>query len=225
MNSLNILTMQNSQYQNGIFVSYFYNAREIEGIDEFKTLLEKEYLCQGKEKWIPSCSEGGEFWFKAFLATPFGLFVAELLKDTAKVVLVSAGKQFVLEPLKKAFSFLWKKNQDKWKLKVQRASFVFDDLEIVIGALQEKELDTIEEILKEIYCVKISLEKNSGFPVKRIELPAELIPAINKFELDSWRFGQEDLLKSIWIIVYADNSKILYNGKEGRLFEFSDIIK
>ena len=52
-----------------------------------------------------------------------------------------------------------------------------------------------------------------------IELPAEQLPANGKYSLDSWRFEENGLLESPWIITYADNHKTLYNPIEEKEYE------
>ena len=210
--------------QNGIFVSYSYNRREIEGIDDFQQALEQEYLCQATPKWVPSCSEGGEFWLQLLLTLPIRAFVLELIHDAAKDGIIYMGKKYVLSPLKNALSTLWKKNKDTWELKILKTSFKFNDLEVVFGALREDELENIEAILKMVYAVKQELDPEDGFPIIRIELPAEFIPASREFKLDSWRVDVPNLLDSVWIITYEDNQKTLYDGKLGRELQISDFI-
>lgn len=49
---------------NDLFISIDYNDREFEEVQSFKAALEKDYHCQIRPKWIPSCSEGAELWSK-----------------------------------------------------------------------------------------------------------------------------------------------------------------
>lgn len=202
---------------NGIFISYSYNGREIDGIEAFHRELSEDYLCQGVEKWIPACSDGGELWVTIFLTIPLGQFLLECLKDVAKDAVVSAGKKYVLTPLKKAFQRL-RKNNNRWELKVQTCSFKFNDLEIVIGGIKQDELDQVEEILKRVHSVYEMLNPKDGFQITRIELPAEELPSNGEYSLDVWRFEEGNLLDSRWIITYADNQKTLFNPIDGKEF-------
>ena len=168
------------------------------------------------QKWIPACSEGGEFWLTLFLTIPIKEFLVECLKDTAKEGVIYAGKKYILEPLKKAIRRLRKSNESSWGLKIQTCLFKFDDVEICIGAIKQEELEKIEEILVHINCVKDKLSPPDGFKVTRIELPVEKLPSDGRYCLDSWRFEEKELLKSPWMMTYADNHKTLYNPLEDK---------
>lgn len=205
----------------GIFISYRYNFREIESIDEFNKELEHSYLCQGVGKWIPSCSEGGEMWMTLFITLPLGHFLVECLQDVAKDVVITSGKKYLLEPLKRAIGKLRKSNETSWGLKIQTCVFKFNDIEVHIGAINQEELERIEKILSKVNEVKDKLNPTDGFQIIRIELPAERLPSNNQYCLDSWRFEYNDLFKSPWIITYADNHKTLYNPEEGKEHDIS----
>ena len=136
-----------------------------------------------------------------------------------KDVVVSTGKRYLLEPLKKAIRKLRKRNEASWGLKIQTCVFKFNDVEINIGAITQDELERIEEILSKVNEVKDKLNPKNGFQITRIELPAEMLPANGQYCLDSWRFDNNDLLRSPWIITYADNHKSLYLPTEGKEHE------
>ena len=209
----------NKPMSSGIFISYRYNAREMDGIEEFQCELSKSYLCQGVGKWIPACSEGGEMWVTLFLTVPIKRFLMECWKDVAKEAVIIAGKKFVLGPLKKAFRQLRKKNEKGWELKIQTCSFKFDDLEIVIGGIKQEELEQIEGILKRVHEVCEKLNPSDGFQIIRIELPSEKLPSNGEYCVDAWRFDENKLFESSWIITYADNHKTLYNPIKGKEYE------
>lgn len=203
----------------GIFIYYRYNFREIEGIDEFQKDLEEDYLCQGVSKMIPSCSEGGEMWLTMFITLPIGKFLLDCFKDVVKDVVIDAGKMYVLKPLKKAICKLRNINEEKWGLKIQTCLFKFNDVEVCIGAIKQDELERIEEILCNINSVKEKLNPKDGFQITRIELPAEKLPSNDQYCLDSWRFEDNKLLNSPWLITYADNHKTVYEPVEDKEFE------
>lgn len=203
----------------GIFISFYYNAREMEGIEEFQKELDQEYLCQGIGKWIPSCSEGGEMWITLNVVLPIAVFLAECFKDVAKEAVINTGKRYVLEPFKRAFRGLRKNNDNKWGLKLQTCTFKFNDLEIQFGGLKHHELESIEDLLGKVYEVKKRLDAPLSFPVVHIALPAEQLPQNGKYCIDTWRFDNDDLFGSLWIITYADNHKTLYNPSDGKEYE------
>ncbi len=205
----------------GIFIQFSYNGNEIEGIDEFKKELDASYPNIGEDKWLPSCSEGGEFWTTIFCDVSFWTFVGAVVKDLFKDVIVSGGKKFIFEPLRNALSGLWKTNKNKWPLKVMRATFKFRDFELVVGGLKEEDLDKLTPLIKKIDSVKGSLNREGCFGIKRIEVPAEYLPGLDKWSLDNWRFDNPELENTMWIVTYRDGFKALYDSRKGQLMDIN----
>ena len=209
--------------EDGIFITYTYNGREIEGIEQFQQELEDSYPCQGKSIWIPACAAGGEFWITIFLSTTISAFLLEigkdLLKDIFKDSIVAAGKRFFLEPFRKALSNLRKRNEEAWGLKILTSTFSFNDVEVVIGGLSDEELSGLGTIFKQIHDSKQVLTKEHG-EVIRIEIPAHFSYGSRTWELNYWRSDEESLDGSLWIITYWDEGKALYNSKTGKLLDY-----
>lgn len=203
----------------GIFISYSYNGNEIEGIDDFKKELDLSYPCHGVSKWLPSASEGGEFWLHAFIDAPFWMMLGAIAKDIIKDAIVCGGKKFILSPLKSAITNLRKRNAGKWDIKVLKATFSFSDIEVVIGGFTEDDFDKLSTIFKMISEAKGKLVSDGGLEVMRIEMPAEVLPCNGKWALDSWRYDSPSLEKSVWIITYKDNSKALFDSSVGALHD------
>lgn len=210
--------MENINTSNGVFITYEYNNREIVGIDQFDQELEKCYSHQGKGVWLPSCSEGGELFLKIFFETDWKAFATSavlggLLWDVVKI----AGKNFVLEPLAKALVNLREANKDNLGLKLERTSFIFNDIEIVIHGLTDNFKDEIELLLNQIDEKYEDIEKqNNGFPIMTIEVPF--------MRREDWQDGDEgeeymyeylyygeiSLLDCYWKVVFQDKSEMMY---------------
>lgn len=163
--------------KNGIFVTFEYNGREIEGIDEFRKEVDGYYSSLGKAVYIPSFSEGGELFLKVFFESDWGSFVATaiaggLLWDVVKY----AGKTFVLTPLANAIDKLFLTN-DKAKggygLKLVSSRLVFEDIEIVVFGLTMNYREELEKILYHISTriEQIESEHGSGISIRTIEFP------------------------------------------------------
>ena len=208
---------------NGIFITFSYNEREIDGIEEFKQELDVSYPNLGIAKWIPSCSEGGEFWISIFFDGSFWELVKSFAQDAIKAAILLGGKKFVLDPLRTAMTNLRKRNENGWPLKVQKASFKFNNLEVIIGGLKEEEfahLDKVFQIIRERR-EKLELQGN-GFGIKRIEMPAEFLWGPKNWDLAYWRDDTPTLEESFWIITYKDNAKILYDSTTGKFHNYND---
>lgn len=192
--------------KDGIFITYQYNEREIEGIEEFKKELDRNYSSQGRAKYIPSYSKGGEFILKVFFESDLGSFVTGaiaggILWDVVKF----AGKKFVLKPLADAIDRLFEKNKDGYKLKLVATSFIFEDIEIVIFGLSENYKDQLEQILYYISIRAEQIEKDHdcGFPIETIKLPYYCNEE-QKYIEDSLsdRFGDKQFIK----VIFKDGS-------------------
>lgn len=208
---------------NGVFISFSYNSRELDGIEDLKKELEQSYYCHGSAKWIPSCSEGGEFWLTVFLATTFLNFIREVGKDIFKEGIVSAGKRFVLGPLKDALKKLRIKNRNKWPLRILRTSFVFEDMEVIIGGISDEELCELPALLQLIQSDSSLLLDSGCMPIKKIEMPAEYLPSTGGFEIDTWRFDPCNLKESVWIVTYQDNEQRLFDAKSNAFIDASEL--
>lgn len=209
---------------NGIFISFSYNDREIDGIDDFKNELSLSYNCHGVARWIPSCSEGGEFWLTVFLSVSFWDFVKDFCKDIVKDGLVYAGKKFFLAPLKQALTNLRKTNKDKWPLKILCTSFQFEDIEVVIGDIRDDEIASISTLFRYIKSIS-GLLCPDDIPVKKIEMPAIFIPGDKSFALDSYRLESSNLQECIWIITNRLNEKRLFDAKQESFIDFEELKK
>lgn len=192
--------------KNGIFITYQYNEREIEGIEEFKKELEENYSSLGKAKYIPSFSEGGEFILKVFFESDWGTFVTGaiaggLLWDVVKY----AGKKFILKPLADAIDKLFERNKDSYKLKLVATSFIFEDIEIDVFGLSENFKDQLEQILYYISTRTEQIEKehDCGFPIETIHLPYYCNEE-QEYKEDSLsdKFGDKQFIK----IIFKDKS-------------------
>ena len=210
---------------NGVFISFSYNSRELDGIEDLKKELEQSYYCHGFAKWIPSCSEGEEFWLTVFLATKFLDFIGEVGKDILKEGIVSAGKRFVLGPLKDALKKLRIKNRNKWPLRILRTSFVFEDMEVIIGGISDEEMGELPTLLQLIQSVSSLLLEPGCMPIKKIEMPAVFLPSTGEFEIDTWRFDPCNLRKCVWIVTYQDNERRLFDAKDKAFIDVSELEK
>lgn len=192
--------------KNGISVTFEYNGREIDGINEFKKEVDGSYSSQGKDIYIPSFSEGGELFLKIFFESDWGSFVATaiaggVLWDVVKY----AGKTFVLSPLADAIDKLFSVNdkaKDGFGLKLKSTSLIFEDIEIVVFGLSESYREELGEILYQISTriEQIEAERGGGFSVKTIEFPYYYEDHDDKYLRDSLTDSYSDthLLKVIF---------------------------
>lgn len=207
--------------RNCVYVSVEYNGREIDGIDDFRHELEADYNCHFHNMWIPNCSEGGELWLTLLISLPIVDILKKLAGDIVIDAIRYAGKKVVLEPLKKAISHLRDANEERFPLQILRSSFVFEDIEIVIGGLTTKDLVDLDKIFGVIGCNLTIIESYNQIGVAKIELPAELLPYNQKYELEEqYRSFDSLVTNSIWIITYNDHSKALFNAIEGEMMGY-----
>lgn len=207
--------------RNCVYVSVEYNGREIDGIEEFRHELEADYECHFHDKWIPNCSEGGELWLKLLVSLSLADMLKQLVGDIVIDAIKVAGKKVVLEPFKKAIGHLREANEKRFPLQILRTSFVFEDLEIVIGGLTAKDLAELDRIFGIIGRNLPIIEDYNSIGAAKIELPAELLPSNQKYSLEQqYRSLDSIVTDSIWIITYKDCSKALFNAKEGKIMGY-----
>ncbi len=200
--------------QPGIFIQFSYNGNEIEGIEEFKKELEESYLCVGNSKWFPSCTSGGEFWLKVFFGGSFWGFVASLIQSIILDGVIKNGRKYVLSPLFKALKNLNRVNE-KWGLNMQTTTFLFDDIEVVIGGWQESSPEEIVTIFKQIGEAKELIYSNGGIPLERIELPCDPFDYGTFWYLDGSREPECEIDKCIWRLTYQDDTVLFYDSAAG----------
>ncbi len=205
--------------QPGIFIQFSYNGNEIEGIEEFKKELEESYLCVGNSKWFPSCTSGGEFWLKVFFGGSFWDFAVAVIHTIIIDGVVRNGKKYILAPLIKALKNLNKSNENKWGLNMQTTSFLFDDIEVVIGGWQESSPEEIVTLFKQIGAAKADICSNGGIPLEKIELPCEPFKYGEFWCIDGCREPDCTIERCIWRLTYQDDAVCFYDSGKGCFIE------
>ena len=160
---------------NDLFISIEYNDREFEGIDEFKNELKKDYHFQLRPKWIPTCSEGAEFWMTIYVNSELVSFLVSAVTDGMIWDLIKVGtKKYVFTPIFQALERLNTKNEQNWNgLSILKFKFQFDDCEIYVGGLNKNFTSIMSSVFREIAKKKPWFEKQIGQEVIKIELPIE----------------------------------------------------
>lgn len=212
---------------NDLYISIEYNDREFEGIEEFKSTLNENYLCQIRPKWIPACSEGAEFWMTIFINSGIGQFLtAAVAGGIAWDLIKFSGKKYIFTPLFNALEELNKDNQKLYGgLRVLKLKLQFDDCEILVGGLNKNFISVISTIFREVAKKKPEFERKIGQGVIKIELPIEFL---EQYENDNEKFSidiyNEDYslkaFKNLWKVTFTTDWPILiYSFKMKKLFE------
>ncbi len=205
--------------KNGIFIIYEYNKREIDGIEEFQQNIENDYSCQGKAKWLPSCSEGGEFFLKIIFETDWRSFISSailggILWDSFKI----ASKEFIVKPLSNAIDQLINRNKDSWKLRMEETRFCFNDIEIVIYGLSDCYKNEVNTLLSQIDERIEEIEKQCiGFPIQTIKVPYRHINDYsNNYNCKEYLeeplyLNEIPLSNCYWKVIFQDGTEIMYH--------------
>ncbi len=167
--------------RNDVFIQFYYNEREIDGIDSFKAIIENHYLCQGIRKSIPAYSEGGEIWFNLIINSDFFDFAKDVVVGGLTWDLLKKGtKKYFFKPFFEALKKLEESNRDSFKLKIDSIKFQFDDIEIIIGGIESHRIAVVSLIFNEIAKSKEKMERQIKLPISKIETPILYNPSIDK---------------------------------------------
>lgn len=213
---------------NDLFISMEYNDREFEGIEEFKSELEKEYQFQLRPKWIPACSEGAEFWMTIFVNSELAKFLVSAVVGGIAWDLIKVGaKNYVFTPFFKALENLNTKNEKNWGgLSILKFKFQFDDCEIYVGGLNKNFTSIMSSVFNEISKKKPRFEKEVGQEIIKIELPIEVdecegIDKRYKYTIDT--FNEDYTIKAylkLWKLTFTTDFPImLYDFEKDTLKE------
>ena len=206
--------MEKGEDRNAIYVSFVFNGREIDGVDDFKRELEPMYGCHFEDKWLPSCSEGGESWLLLLISIPFAEFVKQFVQDVAIDAIKYAGKRFIWRPLKSALGKLRKANEKRFPLKLLSTTFKFEGMEIVIAGMTDTELNDISKIFTAIATNLKNISDSYCFPVCKIELPLEKVSETEQYDFDEYRSLNSSLTDCLWRITYCDGYHSIYDAKQ-----------
>ena len=151
---------------NDLFISIDYNDREFEEVQSFKAALEKDYHCQIRPKWIPSCSEGAELWMHIFINSEIydflkNIIISGLIWDGIKY----AGKTYIFTPLFKHLEKLNTDNEIYGGIRMERMVLQFDDCKIDIYGLKTNFTSILSSIFNKIATLKPRFEKEFGLKV------------------------------------------------------------
>jgi len=170
-----------TEITNNIFIEFDYNEREIEGVEDFKNELKKQYLIQCKPRYIPAFSEGGETWITVFVNSNFFEFAKDVIVYGLTWDLLKKGStQYFFKPFYSALKNLEKANRKSYKLRIQSLKFQFDDIDIILGGIEPHRIAIISKIFNEINKRKESIEQNITLKISKIETPIFHNPAIDK---------------------------------------------
>lgn len=198
---------------NDLFVSIDYNDREFEGVQSFKTALEKDYHCQVRPKWIPSCSERAELWMNIFINSEIydflkNIIISGLIWDGIKF----AGKTYIFTPLFKHLEKLNTDNEIYGGLRMKKMVLQFDDCKIDIYGLKTNFTSILSSIFNKIATLKPRFEKEFGLKVINIKIPAFTVS--EKCELP--------VFLDKWMITFHTGyPKKIYDFKTDSLYDFT----
>ena len=126
-------------------------------------------------------------------------------------------------PLKDSLRNLRNRNQDKWSLRILSTSFVFEDIEVVIGGISDEEISEMPSLFKFIQSVSDLMLYPGSMSLKKIEMPAVFLPTTGGFDVDSGRINPCRLSESVWIVTYQDNEQRLFDAKDKVFIEVSEL--
>ena len=198
---------------NDLFISIDYNDREIKGVQSFKAALKKDYLCQVRPKWIPSCSEGAELWMHIFINSEIydflkNIIISGLIWDGIKY----AGKTYIFTPLFQHLERLNIDNEMYGGIKMEKMVLQFDDCKIDVYGLKTNFTSILSSIFNKIATLKPKFEKEFGLKVINIKIPA--FTDFEKCELP--------IFLDKWMITFYTGSPIkIYDFKTGRLCDLT----
>lgn len=208
-----------------IFIEFQYNGREIVGIDNFKKELSESYICQGKDADLPSCSEGGEIWFKIFIDIDFVQFIGGAIAGGIAWDLIKSGtKKYFLQPLINAIKKLETENKNHWGLNIQTMIFSFDDIEIVIGGINPNRISVVSKVFNEFFKHRIQIVEKIGFPIKQIKTPITYNTSSDgnitgPYYLNTDTELEIDDYLKIWQINYFRGDWAIYNLQDSMILE------
>lgn len=209
-----------NKIRNDLFIEFKYNGREITGIDEFKSELEKSYHCQGRDNTLPAYSEGGETWFTLFINSPFFDFTKDLIvSGMAWDLLKSGTKSYVLKPFVKALENLETANENSFKLRIVKMKLQFDDITVVFGGLQPKKAHVIGLVFDAIIKHQNVIKSHTQTEISTIETPLFYNPSVDKkgyspYSLETHPANLEDYLREWKVYSMHDRYCTIYNLKE-----------
>ena len=221
---------------NDIFLSIEYNRRQLDGIEEFKSSLDDNYLYQIRPKWIPACSEGAELWITVFINSGIGDFLkAAILGGAVWDIIKISGKKYIFNPLFNSLEKLNKENMASFGgLKVLKFKLQFDDCEILIGGLNSNFTSIISTVVNEVSKKKPEFEREVRQKVIKIELPIDFIEHLKspneRFSMNEYNDNYSlKVFKKLWKVTFSTEFPVMiYSFKEKKLYEpkvLSEILK
>ena len=213
---------------NDLFISMEYNAREFDGIEEFKSEMENNYQFQLRSKYIPACSEGAEFWTTIYINSELAKFLISAIAGGLVWDLIKVGsKKYVFEPFFKALEKLNSKNKKNWNgIKVLKLKFQFDDCDIYVGGLNKNFTSVISSVFQEISKKKPLIEKRTGLNIIKIEMPIEKddregIEKKYVYQIDVYNEDYSiEAYKKLWKLTFATDWPIMvYNFADDSLID------
>jgi len=205
--------------KNFVFIEFEYNGREIVGIDDFKKELEDNYhLVQGRSRFIPAASEGGEVWLTVFINSPLIEF---LLANLAWDLFKYGAKKMFLRPLINSLNNLEKTNEKAAGLRVKKFKLQFDDTYIYVGGINGNFISIIGTIFQKLFKIIGKFKDEVDLPLTSIELPLyynESIdkPGYSKYTIDTFHDSKDSEY-------YVRQWKLIYlNGRDCRVYDFEE---
>lgn len=207
-----------------ISIQVTYNDRECDGIDVFINDLKKDYLIvQGKQKWLPSASDGGEVWLD--------IIADANILESLKNYIYNKPFEFVLEclflkPLIKYLKKLAAKNEGFFGLRVKYIKLQYNDINIVIGALNSNIIPIIHAIMKSLVERIDFFRRECGANISEIQTPIdynEHIDRGNPYQLNTLNDLEDnsiDKYLNLWRIIYGGGvKKLIYDFKNNVFYD------
>jgi hypothetical protein len=206
---------------NNIFIEFEYNGREIDGIEDFKNELCKYYLVQGKSRYLPACSEGGETWITIFINSSFFQFAKDvIIYGLAWDLLKKGSINYFFKPLFSALNNLEIANQKSYKLRIQSLKFQFDDIDIIFGGIEPHRIEVVSKIFNEISKRKERIEQKIKLPISKIETPIFHNPKFDKKGYSPYILNTS---KGLSLESYLDLWKIWFmQNRECQIYKLND---
>lgn len=195
------------------------------GLDEFKKELKNEYLLQSRPKWIPSFSEGHEFWLDVFINSPAFDFIKSVVVGGLTWDLIKLGiKKISLKPLIQSIEKLLIKNETS--ICFENLIFEFDDITIKIIGINNNFLSNLSRVFNSLYKEIPYLQSQGLTDISRIVLPIYKFEGNNEIKFS---YGQiDDFYNETdynWEIFSGFGcQKFIYNLKDKSILEYYEKI-
>lgn len=193
------------------------------GLNEFKEEIKKDYPVQDRPKWIPSYSEGNEFWLDVFINSPAFEFVKNIVIGGLAWDLIKLGaKKINLKPLLQSIEKLL--DQNIGTISFENVLLEFDDITIKIIGVNECFISNLSRIFDALYKEIPYLQSKGLKNISRIVIPVTKSEENNEvrysYGLDDLSTNEQDFLTNWEIFAGFGCQRFIYNLKDRSIIEY-----